>query len=190
MSKRGRRISCIYHTRSQARAGNIDPFHYDDIPEDDEIDPPPDEPLLNFGAKSFGVAEERAMRQFVGALLLTGGPARSRRVEKRLGMTKSNKRGSKDLEFGSRSDTTSSSSSYSKSSSDDEDHKKKKNTPDKKKKDKTGSRDCGSTSIVQIEEYKEEICCNDLEHLEQEVEVLAVRRSKAKGLIDWEQQKG
>ncbi|MCO5557130.1 hypothetical protein L7F22_010686 [Adiantum nelumboides] len=64
---------------AQARASNIDPFHYDDVLEDEEVQPPLAEPLVNYGAESSRAAEGRAIRQLVGALLLIGGPARSRR---------------------------------------------------------------------------------------------------------------
>ncbi|MCO5596025.1 hypothetical protein L7F22_050081 [Adiantum nelumboides] len=137
MSKRGRRHSHVYYTRAQARAGNIDPFHYEDDPENAGTDQPPDEPLLTLSAESFGAAKGRAVRQLVGALLLTGGPAVSR-VKKRLGMTRSSRRETKKSESGSESDTSSSIASDFESSSDEEEKKKHKKRSTKKKKDKAG----------------------------------------------------
>ncbi|MCO5575991.1 hypothetical protein L7F22_029798 [Adiantum nelumboides] len=168
MSDRGRQHSHVYYTRAQGRAGNIDPFHYEDNPEDARIDQPqpPDEQLLTSSVESFGASEGRAMRQLVGALLMTGGPARSRR---------SSKRETKESKSGSESDTSSSAALDSESSSDEEEKKKHKKSPNKKNKDKA----------------KDEV---DLIQQLKSIGYLVIapknKRSKAKRPIDWEQQKG
>ncbi|MCO5582639.1 hypothetical protein L7F22_036537 [Adiantum nelumboides] len=133
MSERDRRLSQIYYTRAQARAGNIDPFHYDDVPENERIDLTLEEQVVNFGGEISGTAEGGHIDFASGFNNLVQAASR---VEKRLDMTKSSKRGTKDSESVSKLGTSSSVELDTESSSDEEEKKKKKSLA-KKKKNKT-----------------------------------------------------